>query len=1375
MKLIRRLGAGIAAAATLVLVVSPTVPSFADGPTTSIVHVEMTADASAVPVIITATFTSADPAAPGLPAFGGQLTATGAGTFGESVHVEPDGTACGAGGSFFFAGSGEPSLTCLVEFYPAPADVGEGVAVAIADLWDSDTSSALGADATSATQVTFAPAEAAAPSWHVDTTMDSDAYPQGGTATVTSVIHNTGNVSLFFWPQAVFSVALQEGNCIIENADGSIVDSAGQLGAGFALQAAQWARCPAIYLVTADPGSSVSIDVTISTGSALGQVSADQTSVMTASYAVMTPHPGFVVSSRVSDIPGAPPSVTWTSSNTGDVPVVIDLEQASFDGAGQMLSNGCTVDDAEGAQVTFSDQSNGLDIPVGGHAQCEDVYLFAGGDAGKTLTQTKSVTATTLVGTAVGPGDASVLSASFYAGNPSWHVATTLDAATYLHGATATLTATLVNTGDTAVYASSPAIAAAASGFAPCATADGSSVLYASTLGLTIDLEPGQTLVCTATYVVTAAPGSTVIVDATLTGDSVYGTIDPDDTSVMTATYTVGTAHPGFTVASDPFYQSGGLAATVDWTVGNTGDVPLTVDLATASFDGAGEMVTTRCWTYDAAGGALAHSPDGTGMVVPPAGTAICTDTYYPVASDMGKTLTQTIAVTATTADGTPVRPGAASVLSASFVIPTTAALPAARASLHVASSADKAEVPLGEVAKYTVTLSNTGTTAITDLRIVDALSSSVAGAVLHTSGACSSPGHWYVPEFTGVVDPPAPSPDPTGLTLAPGEDATCTIMVSYAYGTASNGDVPVAAGDTLTNTVAVTGVAQVDGARVAVNPDGTSTVSATATLVTPAPGLHVTKTVTDDNASDGTATYTITAENTGNVDYWVGIDDDNVASGPGDTSAFTGAGEPPSAWTCDVFDAAGTWIMRGAHVRSTTDPAVNTWLVDVPAGGHAVFRGDYAVIDPVGATVSNTVDVTGWWPLNSPAHTVDPDASSVLTASFTVVSAAPGMTVTYSADGLGTRVNRTVRFSTMIENTGNVPLLDVTIDAGDFGGQGTVENSMSCGIFDSAGNPVGDAQSETGPVVTLTTPIPVRGSARCDSYYDVAPADAGTTVTSTVLVTASAPDGSAVPPGDTSALSADIAVEPIGAELWVMKSEWSHEVVLEDGPVPVGTIVYYDIYLENLGDVGLQQVVLTDTFEGAGTPPQLECWVWVPDDPADPRGDGENQPVDVTDGSLRLPASWGSAFCEGTYTVVPADAGSTVTNRVDATATAVVDGVTVDVRAVRSDVEYGDADLSVSFLVAGTKPGGGPTTTITQPTGPAPTDNTGGATVPQPTQAPGVTVKIPAGPSVGGGGAAGGAGGVAGAALLVVAAVGLAGWWRARQVALLNPGRHGA
>lgn len=371
------------------------------------------------------------------------------------------------------------------------------------------------------------------------------------------------------------------------------------------------------------------------------------------------------------------------------------------------------------------------------------------------------------------------------------------------------------------------------------------------------------------------------------------------------------------------------------------------------------------------------------------------------------------------------------------------------------------------------------------------------------------------------VTDSLVPGTCTTG-SLAPGEvDQSC--FFTYAVTQAD-----IDAGEVL-NTATATAQPADPGATPVVGTDD---------LTSPGPdaagALTVLKGGTLDLGGDGIATpgdivtYTITVTNTGNVTLAdIAVTDPSV-----DTGSLTYAPADDGDSDGDIDSLAPNASATVAATYTLTQDDVNTGSVS----NSASVTGQ----DPSGADVTDVSDST------NPGDGAGADDPTV-----TQIPRGPAMTIVKTPSvASGVVVGQVITYSYLVTNTGNVTLTDITLDDQHTSASGTSALAISDGGVIASLAP-GDSATLTGDYTVTQADI-----------------DAGVPLTNTVSGTATAPDGATGPTA-----SDDASVDPVAqaGALEVIKT------VTGVSGSRAGDTISFEITVENVGNVSISDVVLTD------------------------------------------------------------------------------------------------------------------------------------------------------------------------------------------------------
>ena len=384
-----------------------------------------------------------------------------------------------------------------------------------------------------------------------------------------------------------------------------------------------------------------------------------------------------------------------------------------------------------------------------------------------------------------------------------------------------------------------------------------------------------------------------------------------------------------------------------------------------------------------------------------------------------------------------------------------------------------------------------------------------------------------------------------TDITLDDGLEGLSDVSIAWA-----SGNRHLNVGETVTGTATYTltqadidtggvvNTATVDGTS-EVNPDDTVTDEDDAEVqIAKSAELSIDKqvdkeTLTGDDAKAGTQLgYTFVITNTGNVTL-DGIDVvDEMLEDAGVDVAID--------WSTDTDDASGEDVLL--------------------PGESVTARATYAITqDDVNAgKVDNTAHATGndpdGEPVESPDDTVTTTIESV--GAISIEKAADKEKLTGDEVKVGTVLN----YSFTIENTGNVTLTDVTLTD-------KLEGVDDAEIDWSTSS---DSSTSDG---TLSPGETVSGTAT----YAITQADIDTgTIKNIASVTGTTPDGKKTTDDD----DATTVVEGSAA---ISLEKTSEPTTIIEDDAKAGTTITYHFAIENIGDVTLTNVSITDVLTGKG------------------------------------------------------------------------------------------------------------------------------------------------------------------------------------------------
>ncbi|QIK64075.1 hypothetical protein G7068_13365 [Leucobacter viscericola] len=413
-------------------------------------------------------------------------------------------------------------------------------------------------------------------------------------------------------------------------------------------------------------------------------------------------------------------------------------------------------------------------------------------------------------------------------------------------------------------------------------------------------LAPGETVECTANYVVQQADVHSGYLDNTASAKAMpFGMLGAPGLEVKTSpseTTLPGDPRPELELvktADLSLIKAVGDPIVYTFTVTNTGNVRINdVTVEETSFSGDAK--------------ALSALECPTDRVLAPTESLSCTATYAATQADLDSGALKNVAI----ATGKAPRGDAVESAEAKVTIPTDA-----KPAISLVKSVDKTSVSkAGESVKYSFAVTNTGNTTFTDLKVVD-----------------------DAKKFTGTGKLSAVSCPTT--KLAPGESVTCTATYEMTQADIDSGSVV---------NVATANAASPSGIAVTA-PESKATVSAK-----PNAGLAIVKTVDAKviQSVGQTLNYSFKVTNTGNVTMGnVKVVDD--------AKQFSGTGKL-SAVTCPVTVLApGESVTCVATYRVTQADLGTESLDNVAFATGLPPRAPGAVISEKSAVVSSNSAVT--------------------------------------------------------------------------------------------------------------------------------------------------------------------------------------------------------------------------------------------------------------------------------------------------------------------------------------------------------------------------------------------------------------------------------
>lgn len=497
----------------------------------------------------------------------------------------------------------------------------------------------------------------------------------------------------------------------------------------------------------------------------------------------------------------------------------------------------------------------------------------------------------------------------------------------------------------------------------------------------------------------------------------------------------------------------------------------------------------------------------------------------------------------------------------------------------------------VNDVITYEITVTNTGNVALNGLTVTDKFEGAgTPSSVVIKDGNGESVGAWNNKVWT-VED----------VALEKGE----SVVYTYTY-TVDEADM----GNTIKNTAAVTGEDGVNGkdteeTPAVENPDPVVDVEKEVTQIMRG-DTDITNNVGEDNKLKvgDVITYKVTVSNKGNTT----LTDLTV------TDTFNGSAQPENG--------------KNNQFALNWEPKEDGgWLGSFKfgkfeAGSSSYTTYNYTVTEAdMGKTITNTVSVVD----ENGVKDEDKD-----TPQYPVEKAEPRVTVdkTYTAmrgdeqvpDGENLQVGDKITYQITVENTGNVTLKKLIV-TDTFTGAGELENfTMDPDAGTKYKWTISDLAVGKDWTVTYT--------------YTVIEADLGNTITNTAVVSGDADGKDDDPPtlpveDESDAVAFDKKLTQIKrGNQTISAADISNDTMLQ-----AGDVLTYTIAVKNTGNVTVNDLTISDTFNGTGDQPQ-GGFNWT--------GKAGAWTGNVAVGPL--PAGQTTTY-EYTYTVVDTDKGATLKN----------------------------------------------------------------------------------------------------------------------------------
>ncbi len=492
----------------------------------------------------------------------------------------------------------------------------------------------------------------------------------------------------------------------------------------------------------------------------------------------------------------------------------------------------------------------------------------------------------------------------------------------------------------------------------------------------------------------------------------------------------------------------------------------------------------------------------------------------------------------------------------------------------EVVGGANDTSVDVGDQITYTVTVSNTGNTVLTNVLVSDTLSRVAADNTATTVASTST-----APALLGT----ATDNDGTtsGSTMNPNEQWVYT----YVY-TLTQDDIDAGR---MSNLASVTdGSLYVESTTAgntdtSVLPSAAPSGSPTVTSLTQSPEMLVKK-VTDltvsgatylsgnnadivDQDASGTVSvgdrvyFTITVKNTGNVTLSSVSLVDTLTTNEATPSTLSMTSGPTltadTGTTGDAILAVGDlWTYSGYYALTQSDIDLGVGIKNLatftatPPSGTGISTGSTAGGNTSGAGSAIVVGLEG-------------------TAAITGIKA---VAITNDTGATGLSLGDTLTYTITATNSGDVTLTGVGISAETLS-RGTTSLTAISGFGASDFTTSDSTTLAPGASATFTATYVV-------TQDDI---DAGG-LSNTATVEGTAPDASTVDDvtddGDTGSgdTGADPTVSTITSAPAIAIQKTVDDSALDDG-VRAGDVLHYTITIENIGDVTLQNIAITDNL----------------------------------------------------------------------------------------------------------------------------------------------------------------------------------------------------
>ena len=500
-----------------------------------------------------------------------------------------------------------------------------------------------------------------------------------------------------------------------------------------------------------------------------------------------------------------------------------------------------------------------------------------------------------------------------------------------------------------------------------------------------------------------------------------------------------------------------------------------------------------------------------------------------------------------------------------------------------------KNPLQVGDVLTYTITVKNAGNTDFTNLTVTDTFT----GAGTPT-GMKPADGEGWTPSGADKT---------YTWTIASLNEGSEAWTATYTY-TVTEDDLGTNGTGSIKNRVTVTGTDVPEG----------STDDENVPVADKQPGVEIVKTSEAPHDGDlkvgDTIDYTITVKNTGNT----------TLTGLTVTDTFTGAGDPTgmtpggNGWTPGDNGKTYTWTIGSLPVGNEAWTATYTYTVVEADMGNKITNA----ASVAGTGVKDDTTDPNEYPVEkeNPSVIVEKNIKQIMRDDEQV------------PDGENLQVGDKITYTITVTNDGNVNLkgLKVTDNLSGKGEERPVGENPALTWQKSD-----EGWTGTGIIALL----PIGDKITYTYTYTVAEADLGSTITNTAIVTGEAGDEDTAEEKPTVEDKSDaVAFDKKLTQIKRGNQTISAADISNDTMLQAGDVLTYTITVQNTGNVTVNDLTISDTFNGTGDQPQGDSITWTGKAGA---WTGTVDGVSLTAGDTKT--------YEYTYTVVDTDKGATLKN----------------------------------------------------------------------------------------------------------------------------------